>query len=168
MKVSLRRTKLIVTVLFGLAALFYLPLFKKDPLAATLDNSWVAVITWAAEKPLQFGRDIIFTYGPLGHLMYAIYLPRLFVPEIADRLERLLLERNSDDFVFDNQILAQVLWLDCTIGEVTCPARYLPEASSINFRRSIRYGFGCILTALEYRWAKIRGGGRLFPQLSVR
>ena len=78
-------------------------------------------------------------------------------------LERLPLERNSDDFVFDNQILAQTLWLDCTIGEVTCPARYIPEASSINLRRSIRYGFGCILTALEYRWAKIRGGGRLFP-----
>ena len=78
-------------------------------------------------------------------------------------LERLSLERNSDDFVFDNQILAQILWLNCAIGEVTCPARYLPEASSINFRRSVRYGFGCIFTALEYRWAKIRGSGRLFP-----
>jgi glycosyltransferase involved in cell wall biosynthesis len=78
-------------------------------------------------------------------------------------LERLPLEKNSDDFVFDNQILAQVLWLDCPIGEVTCPARYMPEASSINFRRSVRYGFGCILTAFEYRWARIRGGGRLFP-----
>jgi glycosyltransferase involved in cell wall biosynthesis len=78
-------------------------------------------------------------------------------------LERLPLENNSDDFVFDNQILAQILWLNCPIGEVTCPARYLPEASSINFRRSVRYGFGCILTALEYRWAKIRGSGRLFP-----
>jgi glycosyltransferase involved in cell wall biosynthesis len=78
-------------------------------------------------------------------------------------LERLPLEKNSDDFVFDNQILAQILWLNCEIGEVTCPAKYLPEASSINFRRSVRYGFGCVLTALEYRWARIRGGGRLFP-----
>jgi glycosyltransferase involved in cell wall biosynthesis len=78
-------------------------------------------------------------------------------------LERLPLEKNSDDFVFDNQILAQILWLNCPIGEVSCPARYMPEASSINFRRSVRYGFGCILTALEYRWAKIRGRGRLFP-----
>jgi glycosyltransferase involved in cell wall biosynthesis len=78
-------------------------------------------------------------------------------------LQRLPLERNSDDFVFDNQILAQILWLNCPIGEVTCPARYMPEASSINFRRSVRYGFGCIFTALEYRWAKIRGSGRLFP-----
>jgi glycosyltransferase involved in cell wall biosynthesis len=83
-------------------------------------------------------------------------------------LERLPFEENSDDFVFDNQILAQVLWLDCAIGEVTCPARYMPEASSIDFPRSVRYGFGCILTALQYRWAKIRGGGPLFPQLCER
>lgn len=83
-------------------------------------------------------------------------------------LERLPLEKNSDDFVFDNQVLAQVLWMGCAIGEVTCPARYMAEASSINFRRSVRYGFGCILTAFEYRWAKIRGGGRLFPPSSAR
>src|SRR3954454_5548276 len=70
-------------------------------------------------------------------------------------LEKLPLEKNSDDFVFDNQILAQVLWLGCAIGEVTCPAKYMPEASSINFRRSVRYGLGCIATALQYRWAKI-------------
>src|SRR6266581_2640948 len=54
-------------------------------------------------------------------------------------LERLPLEANSDDFVFDNQILAQIIALGCAIGEVTCPARYMPEASSINFRRSVRY-----------------------------
>jgi glycosyltransferase involved in cell wall biosynthesis len=78
-------------------------------------------------------------------------------------LEKLPLEKNSDDFVFDNQVLAQVLWLGETIGELTCPAKYLPEASSINFRRSVRYGFGCLLTALEYRWAKITGAGRIFP-----
>src|SRR3954454_23332314 len=72
-----------------------------------------------------------------------------------DLLEKLPLEKNSDDFVFDNQILAQVLWSGCAIGEVTCPAKYMPEASSINFRRSVRYGLGCIATALQYRWAKI-------------
>ncbi len=78
-------------------------------------------------------------------------------------LERLPLEKNSDDFAFDNEVLAQVLWLGCRIGEITCPARYIPEASSINFRRSVRYDVGCIRTMLEYRWACIRGGGRLFP-----
>src|SRR5437016_10006454 len=69
-------------------------------------------------------------------------------------LERLPLKANSDDFVFDNQILAQVISLGCAIGEVTCPARYLPEASSINFRRSVRYGFGCLATALRFRLAR--------------
>jgi glycosyltransferase involved in cell wall biosynthesis len=69
-------------------------------------------------------------------------------------LERLPLESNSDDFVFDNQMLAQVLWLGSEIGEVTCPAKYMPEASSINFRRSVRYGFGCLETAIRFRLAR--------------
>ncbi|MEY2546951.1 MAG: hypothetical protein QOG48_2068 [Verrucomicrobiota bacterium] len=78
-------------------------------------------------------------------------------------LERLPLENNSNDFVFDNQLLAQVHWFGCAIGELTCPAKYMPEASSINFRRSVRYGLGCVATALAFRFAKIAGGGRLFP-----
>src|SRR5438093_2050361 len=53
-------------------------------------------------------------------------------------LERLPLEENSNDFVFDNQILAQILWLGCTIGEVSCPTRYFAQGSSISFRRSLR------------------------------
>lgn len=70
-------------------------------------------------------------------------------------LERLPLEANSDDFVFDNQMLAQVHWLGCAIGEVTCPAKYMPEASSINFRRSVRYGLGCMATGLRFRLARL-------------
>jgi glycosyltransferase involved in cell wall biosynthesis len=77
-------------------------------------------------------------------------------------LERLPIEQNSDDFVFDNQMLAQVHWVGCPIGELTCPAKYMPEASSINFRRSVRYGFGCLSTALAYRLAKLRGSEDLF------
>ncbi len=69
-------------------------------------------------------------------------------------LERLPIETNSEDFVFDNQILAQALWLGCQIGEVTCPTKYLAEASSINFRRSVRYGLGCLATALRFRLAR--------------
>ncbi len=69
-------------------------------------------------------------------------------------LERLPLEQNSDDFVFDNQILAQVHWLNCAIGELTCPAKYMPEASSINFRRSVRYGIGCLATGIRFRFAR--------------
>jgi glycosyltransferase involved in cell wall biosynthesis len=62
---------------------------------------------------------------------------------------------NSDDFVFDNQMLAQILWHGFTIGEVSCPTKYFKEASSINFRRSVRYGFGCLAIGLSYRLAKM-------------
>lgn len=70
-------------------------------------------------------------------------------------LESLPLGANSDDFVFDNQMLAQILWLDYGIAEVTCPTKYFPEASSINFGRSVKYGFGCLGTALMFRLAKM-------------
>jgi glycosyltransferase involved in cell wall biosynthesis len=69
-------------------------------------------------------------------------------------LNVLPLERNSDDFVFDNQILAQAMLWGARIGEVSCPTRYFPEASSINFRRSSIYGLGVLKTALEFRLAK--------------
>jgi glycosyltransferase involved in cell wall biosynthesis len=79
-------------------------------------------------------------------------------------LERLPLGSNSDDFVFDNQMLAQVLWLGYTVAEVSCPTRYFPEASSINFRRSVRYGLGCVATALSFRLARLNlVESRLFP-----
>jgi glycosyltransferase involved in cell wall biosynthesis len=82
-------------------------------------------------------------------------------------LEQLDLSNNSDDFVFDNQILAQVLWHGFTIGEVSCPTNYFAEASSINFSRSVKYGFGCLGTALKYRLAKIGlARSKLFPTRS--
>lgn len=71
-------------------------------------------------------------------------------------LEQLPLEVNSDDFVFDNQMLAQILWLGHTVGEVSCPARYFAEGSSINFARSVKYGFGCLFTAFTFRLAKMK------------
>ncbi|HEX8521672.1 MAG TPA: glycosyltransferase family 2 protein [Tepidisphaeraceae bacterium] len=69
-------------------------------------------------------------------------------------LQRLPLSENSDDFVFDNQMLAQIWWLGETIAEVSCPTKYFEEASSINFSRSVRYGFGCIATGVEFRLSK--------------
>jgi glycosyltransferase involved in cell wall biosynthesis len=82
-------------------------------------------------------------------------------------LERIHLADNSDDFVFDNQMLAQILWNGFTIGEVSCPTKYFPEASSINLRRSIKYGFGCLSTGLRYRLAKWGVlGSKLFPPVT--
>jgi len=71
-----------------------------------------------------------------------------------DMLEKLPLERNSDDFVFDNQILAQVLWMGGTIAEISCPTNYFAEASSISFSKSVVYGFGCLKTGLTFRLAR--------------
>ena len=80
-------------------------------------------------------------------------------------LEKLDLAGNSDDFVFDNQMLAQIFWHGFTIGEVSCPTKYFPEASSINLRRSIRYGFGCLGTGLRFRLARMgMVPCRLFPK----
>ena len=80
-------------------------------------------------------------------------------------LEKLPLEVNSDDFVFDNQMLAQILWHDYTVAEVSCPTKYFPEASSINLVRSIKYGFGCLFTAVTFRMAKLKiVSSKLFPE----
>lgn len=79
-------------------------------------------------------------------------------------LEQLPLDANSDDFVFDNQMLAQIVWFGHTIAEITCPTRYFPEASSINLRRSIKYGLGCLATSLTFRLARMGlVSSKLFP-----
>lgn len=72
----------------------------------------------------------------------------------ADLLRRLPLEKNSDDFAFDAQMLAQILYLRQTIAEISCPTVYFPEASSINFRRSCTYGFACLAASLRFRLAR--------------
>ncbi len=69
-------------------------------------------------------------------------------------IERLPLDANSDDFVFDNEMLVQILWFGYTIAEVSCPTKYFAEASSINFARSMKYGFGCLWTGLKFRLAR--------------
>lgn len=70
-------------------------------------------------------------------------------------LMSLPLEANSDDFVFDNQLLAQCICVGARIGEVSCPTRYFPEASSINFRRSTIYGFGVLKTTADCMAARL-------------
>ena len=69
-------------------------------------------------------------------------------------LETIPLLENSDDFVFDNQMLCQILYFDFVVGEVSCPARYFPDASSISFSRSMTYGMGVMQTAMKYAFAK--------------
>lgn len=81
-------------------------------------------------------------------------------------LSSLPLLENSDDFIFDNQMLVQAIRFGYRIGEITCPTRYLEESSSINFRRSVAYGLGVLGTSLRYRVS--RAGVREYPFLSAR
>ncbi len=76
---------------------------------------------------------------------------RAFSKEV---LEYLPLEQNSDDFVFDNEMLGQITYANFQIGEVTCPTKYFKEASSINFSRSVKYGMGVLRVSLTYRMHK--------------
>ncbi|NBU91466.1 MAG: glycosyltransferase family 2 protein [Flavobacteriia bacterium] len=76
---------------------------------------------------------------------------RAFSKEI---FEHIAIEKNSDDFIFDNQMLAQIFFAGYEIGEITCPTKYFEEASSINFSRSVTYGLGVISVSIKYRFAK--------------
>jgi len=78
-------------------------------------------------------------------------------------LENLPLEENSDDFLFDNEILAQGIYFNHRIGEVSCPTKYFAEASSIGFARSVKYGLGVLATSIKFRWQRMGlGKFRLF------
>ena len=68
--------------------------------------------------------------------------------------EKIDIESNSDDFIFDNQMLAQIFYAGFEIGEITCPTKYFEEASSINFKRSVQYGLGVIGVSISYRMAR--------------
>jgi len=87
-------------------------------------------------------------------------------------LENLPLEENSDDFVFDNEMIAQAVFFGYRIGEISCPTRYTGESSSINFSRSVRYGLGVLATSFKFRFHRLglvrtrifrRRGQKLLP-----
>ena len=73
----------------------------------------------------------------------------------AEVIKALNLEADSDDFVFDNQMIAQIFYAGYEIAEITCPTKYFKEASSINFKRSCKYGLGVLATSFKYLLAKI-------------
>lgn len=77
---------------------------------------------------------------------------RAFSKEVFDKID---ISKNSEDFVFDNQMLAQIFYAGFEIGEVTCPTKYFKEASSINFSRSVTYGLGVLKVSVLYRLAKL-------------
>ena len=74
----------------------------------------------------------------------------------SDVLKNINYNNNSDDFIFDNQMLAQIMFKNYLIGEITCPTKYFEEASSINFQRSSVYGIGVIITSINYFLTKTK------------
>ena len=74
----------------------------------------------------------------------------------SEVLENIPFMKNSDDFVFDNEILAQIIYFKYRIAEISCPTKYFPEASSINFSRSVKYGFGVLATGLKFLIHKMK------------
>jgi len=104
------------------------------------------VYKYVANRALTFAENIL-----LGAKLSEYHTGyRAFSREV---LLALPLSHNSDDFVFDNQILAEILWRGFRVGEVSCPTKYFAEASSINFVRSLRYGLGCLGTGAAFRLA---------------
>jgi glycosyltransferase involved in cell wall biosynthesis len=80
-------------------------------------------------------------------------------------LEVLPLERNSDNFVFDNQLIVQAMAAGARIGELSCPTRYEADSSSVDFAQSVRYGVGVVRTSLQYR--RYRQGRARYPYLEI-
>jgi len=106
------------------------------------------VYKFAANRFLTFVQNILIGYK-LSEYHTGF---RAFRSEV---LESLPLESNSDDFVFDNEMLVQIIYQGFNVGEISCPTRYFDEASSINFSRSVRYGLGVLATSVKYRLARM-------------
>ena len=103
---------------------------------------------YAANRVLTAGQNLL-----VGHKLSEYHTGyRGFTRAV---IEALPLARNSDDFLFDNQMLAQAIYCGFRIGEISCPARYFAAASSINFARSVTYGLGVVRTSLQFRLARL-------------
>ncbi|MGC8803691.1 MAG: glycosyltransferase family 2 protein [Bacteroidales bacterium] len=101
-----------------------------------------------------FNRLLTFIQNTLMHQKLSEYHTgyRAFSRKVLESINYMA---NSDDFVFDNQMLAQIFYKGYEIAEVTCPTKYFEDASSINFKRSIKYGLGVLLTSIKYMLAKL-------------
>jgi glycosyltransferase involved in cell wall biosynthesis len=106
---------------------------------------------YVANRALTFVQNLLQSYKLSEyHTGYRAFSRRV--------LETLPLLEDSDDFAFDNEMLAQALWFGFRIGEISCPARYDPDSSSIGFARSVKYGFAVLRTAASFRLQRMRLG----------
>jgi glycosyltransferase involved in cell wall biosynthesis len=111
-------------------------------------NGGMPVYKYIANRMLTFTQNLLMNQKLSEyHTGYRAYKKEV--------LEKINFQRNSDDFVFDNEMVAQIFYAGFEIGEVTCPTKYFKEASSINFSRSVKYGLGVLNVSLKYFFSKI-------------
>ena len=105
------------------------------------------VYKYIANRFLTFVQNLL-----VGHKLSEYHTGyRAFSSEV---LKGIKYHKNSDDFVFDNQMLSQIIYKNYRMAEISCPTKYFEEASSINFRRSVTYGLGVLWVSLKHRWSK--------------
>jgi glycosyltransferase involved in cell wall biosynthesis len=137
-------TPLLVTAMASMIAYdVYDVVIGSRILGSTARSGGMPLYKYVANRGLTFFQNL-FLGAKLSeyHTGYRAFSRRV--------LETLPLGENSDDFVFDNQMLTQCVYFGFQIGEVSCPTRYFPEASSINFKRSVRYGLGVVATTAQF------------------
>lgn len=105
------------------------------------------IYKYIANRALTFFQNLM-----LGHKLSEYHTGyRAFHRRV---LEKIKIEENSDDFVFDNQMLSQIIYHQFRIAEITCPTKYFKEASSINFSRSVTYGLGVLGVCFQHNWSR--------------
>lgn len=118
-------------------------------------NGGMPFYKYIANRILTFTQNLLMNQKLSEyHTGYRVYKKEV--------LQKISFQNNSDDFVFDNEVAAQIFYAGFEIGEVTCPTKYFEEASSINFSRSVKYGMGVLNVSLKYFFSKL---GLIKPKL---
>jgi len=140
--------KLIESMCFVIANEVYPVVLGSRILGAGAMKGGMPLVKYIANRLLTAFQNILLNYKLSEyHTGYRAFS--------ADVLRNIPFNKNSDDFIFDNQLLAQIIYRGYDIGEITCPTKYFPEASSINLKRSAIYGLGVLKVSVLYRLEKM-------------
>jgi glycosyltransferase involved in cell wall biosynthesis len=116
------------------------------------------VTTFQHKRNLGYGRNQKTCYREAlkraADIVIMLHPDYQYSPKLVTSLAGMIVEENSDDFLFDNEMLAQAIYFNYRIGEISCPTKYFAEASSISFKRSVKYGLGVLWTSLKFRLQK--------------
>ncbi|MDR0866349.1 MAG: glycosyltransferase family 2 protein [Candidatus Symbiothrix sp.] len=135
--------KLIVSIAYMIANEVYDAVIASRILGKGAIKGGMPIYKYFSNRVLTFTQNLLMSQKLSEyHTGYRAFSARV--------LNAIDFENNSDDFIFDNQMLAQILYNDFTVGEISCPTKYFKEASSINFKRSVTYGLGVLNVSFQY------------------